>query len=168
MFLYAIVCNYISFFGTNLLTQCLVLVAVFCFFGFQRNSTKWSPNATKIFGDFFLHKRNLGSFRRRPEASRRLHKATGHAPGGRRVALWGPHDSVWPNSTSINSKILENHQRARRNNLSAAASLCSSAIPFGGLFRYSAGGGIDHGGLLHQPCCPFDDVWVVYHRPTGP
>jgi hypothetical protein len=30
--------------------------------------------------------------------------------------------------------------------------------PSRGLFRQSAGGGIDHGGLLRQPCYPSDDV----------
>jgi hypothetical protein len=27
-----------------------------------------------------------------------------------------------------------------------------------GLFRHSAGGGNDHGGVLHHPCCPSDDA----------
>ena len=47
----------------------------------------------------------------------------------------------------------ENIQGATKNTFSAAASFCSSVIPSRGLFRYSAGGEIDHGGFLHHPCC---------------
>ena len=36
------------------------------------------------------------------------------------------------------------------------------------LGRDTAGGGIDHGGLLHHHPSPSDEVWVVYFRPTGP
>jgi hypothetical protein len=60
--LYAIICHYISFFGTNLLTQCPVPVVVFClFFTSQNISTKWSPNAVKLVGDFFGPEDNLGA-----------------------------------------------------------------------------------------------------------
>ena len=38
----------------------------------------------------------------------------------------------------------------------------------GAFLRSSAGGGIDHGGLLHQHHRLSDDVWVVYLRPSGP
>ena len=37
-----------------------------------------------------------------------------------------------------------------------------------GLFPRSAGGWIGHGGLLHQHHSLSDDVWVVYHGPSGP
>jgi hypothetical protein len=158
------------FFGTNLLTQCPVPVAIFCLFlAFQKINTKKSPNMMKLYGDFFWTRRDPRSFGRRPEDVRETHKLTRRAPWrARHLSLWAPRISVWPNSTSKNSQILGNQQRATSNNFSTAASLCSSAIASGGLFRYSAGGGINHGGLLHQPCCPSNDVWVVYHRPTGP
>ena len=46
--------NFISFFGTNLLTQCLVPVAIFClFFTSQKINIKRSPNTAKLYGDFF-------------------------------------------------------------------------------------------------------------------
>ena len=51
---------------------------------------------------------------------------------------------------------------------STAATFCTREIPSWGLFRSSAGGGIDHGGLLHQHHSLSDEVWVVYFRPTGP
>ena len=49
-----------------------------------------------------------------------------------------------------------------------AETFCIHKIPSWGLFRSSAGGGIDHGGLLHHHPSPSDEVWVVYFRPTGP
>src|SRR6266536_2106428 len=51
--------HFISFFSTNLLTQCQVLVAVFClFFTSQNISTKRSPNAAKLFVEFFWTRRH--------------------------------------------------------------------------------------------------------------
>ena len=51
--------NFISFFGTNLLTQCPVLVAVFClFFRSQEINIKQSPNTVKLYRDFFWTRRN--------------------------------------------------------------------------------------------------------------
>ena len=42
------------FFGTNLLTQCPVPVAVFClFFTSQEINIKWSPNTAKLFVVFY-------------------------------------------------------------------------------------------------------------------
>ena len=166
--LYAFICYFISFFVTNLLTQCLVSVAIFCLFLiFQKISTKRSPNAMKLFDKKFWTKETL-------EASggdQRMYEETARRPGaprGRPVALWAPRGSVWPNSTSINSQILGNQQRATRKTFYAPASLCSDGRQSGDLFWWCAGGGIDHGGHLYQPCCLHDDAWVAHHRPTGP
>jgi hypothetical protein len=35
------------------------------------------------------------------------------------------------------------------------------------LFRHSAGGEHDHGGVHHPHWWSSDDAWVVHHRPTG-
>ena len=40
--------------------------------------------------------------------------------------------------------------------------------PILGLFRHPAGGGFDHGGLLHEHHYPSNEAWVVYNRPTCP
>ena len=61
-----------------------------------------------------------------------------------------------------------NYQIRSQNPNSTAVNLCIHEIPSWGLFRSSAGGGIDHGGLLHQHHSLSDEVWVVYLRPTGP
>ena len=47
-------------FGTNLLTQCQVSVVVFCLLMvFQEIGTKRSPNARKLFDDFFWTRETL-------------------------------------------------------------------------------------------------------------
>ena len=48
--------------------------------------------------------------------------------------------------------------RRPRNPISIAATFCTQEIPSWGHFRSSAGGGIDHGGPLHQLHGPSDDV----------
>ena len=55
-----------------------------------------------------------------------------------------------------------------KNPNSTATTFCILEIPSWGLFWSSAGGGIDHRGLLHHHPSPSDEVWVVYFRPTGP
>ena len=151
-------------FGTSLFTQCQVSAAVFfAYFLFEEISTRRSRNAMKHFNDLFPDKRHPRSFGKRPEGKQGDDKAI-----GRPNASWAPPGSVWPNSTSINSLKSGNQQRVTRNTFSGTACFCSSMVPSGGLFRYSVAAGIDHRGLLHQPCCPSDDVWVVYHRPMRP
>ena len=51
-----------------------------------------------------------------------------------------------------------NHQQRSQNPISTAATFCTREIPSWGLFRRAAGGGIDHGGLLHQHHSLSDDV----------
>ena len=58
----------------------------------------------------------------------------------------------------IYTHIPRKHPRAPRNPISTAATFCTREIPSWGLFRCSAGGGIDHGGLLHQHHSLSDDV----------
>ena len=78
------------FLGSNLLTQCPVPVAIFCLFFVLRNiNMKRSPNATKLFGDFFLDIRDTRSFDRGPEDRGGGHEPPGHALGGAHVAC-GP------------------------------------------------------------------------------
>ena len=50
----------------------------------------------------------------------------------------------------IYTYVPRNHPGAPRNPISTTATFCTREIPSWGLFRRSTGGGIDHGGLLHQ------------------
>ena len=55
-------------------------VAVFCpVFVSQKINIKRSPNTVKLFGDFFLGKKNTGSFERGPEEEEVGHEAPGRA-----------------------------------------------------------------------------------------
>ena len=72
--------------------------------------------------------------------------------------LWAPHGSADLLLSPIYTHIPRKHLRASRNPISTAATFCTSEIPSWGLFWSSAGGGIDHGGPLHQLHGPFDDV----------
>ena len=68
----------------------------------------------------------------------------------------------------IYTYVPPNYQIRSQKPISPAATFCTREIPSWGLFRRSAGGSIDHGGLLHQHHSLSDDVWVVYLRPSGP
>ena len=92
------------------------------------------------------------------EESRGDHKPPGRALGGAPPGLWAPQESTDLPPSPIYSQIFQNPTGSPQKYFSAAASLCSREIPSGDLFRYSAGGGIDHGGLLHQHHCPSDEA----------
>ena len=152
-------------FGTNLLTQGPVQIVVFSYFGVsQKRNIKRSPNWMKPSGELFLEQtqsRRLGVDVK--EATRR--------PQGREALpppSWAPRGSTDLLPSPIYTHIPWKLPRAPRNPISTAATFCTREIPSWGLFRRSAGGGIDHGGLIHQHHSLSDDVRVVHHRPSGP
>ena len=63
---------------------------------------------------------------------------------------WAPRGSTDLLLPPIYTYVPPNHQQRSQNPISTAATFCTREIPSWGLFRRSAGGGIDHGGLLHQ------------------
>ena len=71
---------------------------------------------------------------------------------------WGPCCSTDVLLPPIYTYVPPNHQRHPRNPSSTAATFCTREIPSWGLFRRSAGGGIDHGRLLHQHHSLSEDV----------
>ena len=127
-------------------------VVVFCLFlpsteNQYQTESKWN----KLYDDFSWTRRNPGDLERRLED---LRGGNGGAPPG----LWAPRRPSNPNSCSINTQIFPLHQKRPQKYFSAAASFCSREIPSSGLFWHSAGGGFDHGGPLHQPCCSSDEA----------
>ena len=112
-------------------------VVVFCLFLVLQNiSTKRSPNATKLFGDFFGPEDNLGA-----------KEAPGGGPWGpqdtrvrrrplaRPNGLWGSRGSPPPPLSSINTQIFQKPQGSRRNTIPAAASsrtMRSNLEPYSG------------------------------------
>ena len=159
-------------FGTNLLTGGPVPVAVFlpisvfCRKGISTGiQTEWN-----LHEDLFLEQtqsRRLGvdvkeaTRRPRGRAARPGVQARPH-PRGPLVALltdlFRLYILIYPGNIRTGAK----------NPISTAATFCTREIPSWGLFRRSARGGINHRGLLHQHHGLSDDVWVVYHRPSGP
>ena len=91
-----------------------------------------------------------------------------HPPRVRPPPSWAPCCSTDVLLPPIYTYVPPNDQIQSQKPNSTAATFCTREIPSWGLFRRSVGGGIDHGGLLHQHHSLSDDVWVVYHRPSGP
>ena len=158
-------------FGTNLLTEGPVQIDVFWpILVFHRKGisngieTEWNLRES-----YFWNKINPGDLDWTSRKQRGSHEAGGRAQGGRRApTLVGP---SWLNRPTSSAYIYSHTLKTLgepRNTFSTAATFCTHEIPSWGLFRRSAGGGFDHGGLLHQHHSLSDDVWVVYHRPSGP
>ena len=89
-------------------------------------------------------------------------------PRARPPPSWAPCCSTDVLLPPIYTYVPPNYQIRSQKPNSTATTFCTREIPSWGLFRSSAGGGIDHGGLLHQHHSLSDDVWVVYLRPSGP
>ena len=158
-------------FGTNLLTggpsqNCCFLPTL----GFRRKGisngvqTEWNLREHD-----FLNEQDPGDL---DPTSR--HKRGGHEVGGapppqmRPPPSWAPCCSTDVLLPPIYTYVPPNDQIRSQNPNSTTATFCIHEIPSWDLFRSSAGGGIDHGGLLHQHHSPSNEVWVVYLRPMGP
>src|SRR5215216_1959092 len=68
--------------------------------------------------------------------------------------LWAPRDSTDLFLPPIYSHIFQNQSGEPRKHFSTTAIFCTREIRSRDLFRRPAGGGFDHGGLLHQHHCP--------------
>ena len=79
-------------------------------------------------------------------------------PQARPPPSWGPRCSTDVLLPPIYTYVPPNHQQRSQNPISTAATFCTREIPSWGLFRCSTGGGIDHGGLLHEHHSLSDDV----------
>ena len=88
----------------------------------------------------------------------------GHEGGGCAPLLGAPPISWAPRCSTdvllppIYTYVPPNYQIRSQKPNSTAATFCTREIPSWGLFRSSAGGGVDHGGPLHQLHGPSDDV----------
>ena len=153
-------------FGTNPLTggpakNC-------CFFAYfrvsKKRNIKRSPNGMKPSGMWFSHQtwsRRLGPYVKQPTGRPRCR-------GARPPPSWPPCCSTDVLLPPIYTYVPPNDQIRSQNPNSTAATSCIHEIPSWGLFQSSAGEGIQHEGLLHHHHSPFDEVWVVHLKPTGP
>ena len=95
-------------------------------------------------------------------------KRGGHDARARPPPSWAPRGSTDLLLPPIYTYIPRKHPGSQQKTISTAVTFCIREIPSLSLRRRSSGGGIDHGGLLHQHHSPSDELWVVYHRPSGP
>ena len=162
--------NFYIIFGTNLLTGGPTQIAVFFayFRVSKKRNIKRSPNGMKPSGTWFSHRtwsRRLGPYSKQCQRWSRGWRAP---PWARPPTSWAPRSTTDVLLPPIYTYVpLSDHIRSQKPN-STAATFCIREIPSWGLFRSSAGGGIYHGGLLHQHHSLSDEVWVVYFRPSGP
>ena len=158
-------------FGTNLLTGGPTQIAIFLPISVFRRKrisygvqTEWNLRERD-----FRNKRDPEDLEWTSSNQRGGHEAGRHAcPLGAPPPSWAPRSSPDRLLSPIYTYVPRKHPGASRNPISTAATFCTREIPSWGLFRRSAGGGIDHEGLLHQHHSLSDDVWVVYLRPSGP
>ena len=147
-------------FGTNLLTQGPVQIVFFLFqcFGKKEYQTESKRNETfgrVIFGTNVIQGTWSGRQERSEEATR---QGGAPAPLGAPPPSWAPRSSTDLLVPPIYIHIPRKHPGAPRNPISTAATFYTCEIPSWGLSRRSAGGGIDHGGLLHRHHSLSDDV----------
>ena len=129
---------------------------------YQTESKRNETFGRVIFGTSVIE----GTWSRREERSKEATRQGGApAPLGAPPTLVGPTDLLLP---PIYIHIPRKHPGAPRNPISTAATFYTREIPSWSLFRCCTGGGIDHGGLLHQHHSLSDELWVVYFRHSGP
>ena len=78
--------------------------------------------------------------------------------GGAPPASWAPRCSTDVLLPPIYTYVPPNNQNRSQKPNSTAATFCIHEIPSWGLFQSSAGGCIDHRGLLHHHPSPSDEV----------
>ena len=133
--------------GTNLLTGGLVPVSVFCLFQcfaekeYQTESKRNETFGSMIFGTNVIQRTWSGRQATNKEVTRQ---------GARPPPSWAPRCSTDVLLPPIYTYVPPNYQIRSQKPNSTAATFCTREIPSWGLFRSSVGGGIDHGGLLHQ------------------
>ena len=143
-------------FGTNLLTggpaqNC-------CFFAYFSVSKKRNIKRNETFGNVFFSSNVIQETWPLLQGTKQAVTRGGGAPLGRAPDSWAPRCSTDILLPPIYTYIPPNYPIWSQNPNSTAATFCTREIPSWGLFRSSAGGGIDHRGLLHQHHSLSDDV----------
>ena len=152
-------------FGTNLLTGGPARIAVFCLFQYfeekeyQTESKRNETFGSVIFGTDMIH-RTWSAIQEAAEAATRVEGAP--TPTGRAPYLVGPSGShrptsssyIYPRTPKTSETTTENYFH-HRNLLYPRDPILE---PSPALRRCSTGGGIMHGGLLHQHHSPSDEL----------
>ena len=146
-----------TIFGTNLLTQGPVQIAgFFCLFQcfaekeYQTESKRNETFRNVIFGTNVIQRTWSGR--------QEINEERPRGKEARPPPSWAPRSSPDRPLSPVYTHIPWKHQTQSKNLISTAATFCTREIPSWGLYRRPAGGGIDHGGLLHQHHSLSDDV----------
>ena len=157
-----LIIHFYIIFGTNLLTGGPAQIAGFfflfqCFEGneYHTESKRNQAFGNVIFGTNVIQRTWSGRQAINKEATRQGARLP---PRARPPPSWAPRSSPDRPLSPIYTHIPWKHQIRSQNPISTTATFCTREIPSWGLFRCSAGGGIDHGGLLHQHHSLSDDV----------
>ena len=151
-------------FRTNLLTEGPVKIVVFLPISvFRRKGiSNGIQTERNLREDLSCNKRNPGDLEDKSRSLWSFHEAGGAPMGGRRAPTFvGPTELHQRTSFAyIYSYILKTSEGATKP-LFHRCNLLYPRDPIWGLFRWSAGGGFNHGGLLHQHHSLYDELWVV-------
>ena len=134
---------------------CFLPISVFRRKRYQTESKRNETFRRVIFGTNVVQRTWSGRQEINKEATRQGARLP---PWARPPPSWAPRGSTDLLLPPIYTYVPRNHRGAPRKPNSTAATFCTCEIPSWGLFRSSAGGGIDHGGLLHQHHSLSDDV----------
>ena len=122
---------------------------------YQTESNRNETFGSVIFGTNVIQRTWSGRQEMNEEATRQGGRLP---PWARPPPSWAPRGSTDLLLPPIYTYVPPNHQNRSKNPISTSATFCTHEIPYWGLFRRSARGGIDHGGLLHQHHSLSDDV----------
>ena len=147
-------------FGTSLLTGGPAHNCCFCLFqSFAEKEYQTESKRNETFGNVIFSPNVIQeTWTLRQAIKEAVTRVGGAPPLGRAPCLVGP--SVLHRRTPssyICTRTPNDQNRSQKPN-STAATFCIHEIPSWGLFRSSTGGGIHHGGLLHQHHSLSDDV----------
>ena len=131
-----------------------------CFSVSKKSNIKRSPNGMKSSKKLFLERKQYGRLGVHVRGSTRRPRGREARlpPWARPPPSWAPRSSPDRPLSPIYTHIPWKHHIRSHNPISTTTTLCTRDIPSWGLFRRSAGGSNDHGGLLHQHHSLSDDV----------
>ena len=149
-----------TIFGTNLLTGGPARIAVFFLFQyFEEKEYQTESKRNETFGNVIFSPNVIQeTWTLLQGVKEEVTRVGGAPPRARPPASWAPCGSPNRFPSPIYIYVPQKLPRAPRKPNSAAATFCICEIPSWSLRRHSAGGGINHGGPLHQHPCPSDEL----------
>ena len=117
------------------------------------NCVSWFPWMFSRYVGIYRRKKYVGGCPRGP-------RDRGPCPPcrARPPVSWAPRAATDVLLPPIYAYVPRKHPGAPRNTISTTVTFCIHEISSWSLRRLSAGGGIGHGGLLHQHPCPSDEL----------